>query len=85
MSCNCFTQKHFRFLLQALPNERCYNRTGARLGAPSPRVAIIHLPHYRLKTDRIPIHVLRSSCDCANLPDGCWSAKPHHGYSKAEF
>ncbi|KRX77909.1 hypothetical protein T06_6990 [Trichinella sp. T6] len=30
MSCNCFTQKHFRFLLQALPNERCYNRTGAR-------------------------------------------------------
>ncbi|KRX21437.1 hypothetical protein T07_10760 [Trichinella nelsoni] len=101
MSCNCFTQKHFLFLLQALPNERCYNRTDARslldsLEAPSPRIAIIHLPHHRLsfypvnqysvlETDRNPIHVLRSSCDCANLPDGCWSAKPHHGYSKAEF
>ncbi|XP_003370883.1 hypothetical protein Tsp_12397 [Trichinella spiralis] len=93
---HCFAQKHFRFLLQALPNERCYNCTGARLGAPSPRIAIIYLPHHRLnfypvnqysvlETDRIPIHVLRSSCDCANLPDGCWSAKPHHGYSKAEF
>ncbi|KRY39454.1 hypothetical protein T01_6625 [Trichinella spiralis] len=40
-------------------------------GAPSPRIAIIHLPHHRLKTDRIPggSYVLFCSCHCANLPD----------------
>ncbi|KRY31592.1 hypothetical protein T01_16045 [Trichinella spiralis] len=40
-----------------------------------------------VKTDKTPrgAFVLFCSCGCANLPDGCWSALPHHERSKAEF
>ncbi|KRX62427.1 hypothetical protein T09_5564 [Trichinella sp. T9] len=39
------------------------------------------------QTDKTPggAFVLLCSCGGVNLPDGCWSALPHYGHSKAKF